>query len=62
MRKLFKAINKKIKKSKADKPNLDEEFNQLRKVTDNYLIPGDACEAYKSTYQMLEEVDKAYQA
>ena len=62
VRKLFKAINKKIKKSKADKPNLDEEFIQLRKVTDNYLIPDDACEAYKSTYQMLEEVDKAYQA
>jgi len=62
VRKLFKSINKKVKKSKPDKPNLDEEFVQLRKVTNNYLIPGDACDVYKSTYKMLEDVDKAYQA
>lgn len=62
VRKLFKVINKKTKKAKKNKPDLDGEFVELRKVTNNYQIPGDACEAYKATYTMLKEVDEAYRA
>lgn len=61
VRDLFKMINKKNKKAKKTKPDLDAEFTQLRKVTNNYAIPGDACEAYTAVYKMLSEVDEAYQ-
>lgn len=62
VRDLFKTINKKSKFAKVKKPDLDTEFAQLRKVTNNYTIPADACEAYTSVYTMLSEVDKAYQS
>lgn len=62
VRKLFDQINEKIRKAELEKPNLDNEFKQLRQVTDNYTVPGDVCESYEAVYNMLEEVDKAYQA
>ena len=62
VRKLFDEINQKIRKAELEKPNLDNEFKQLRQVTDNYTVPGDVCESYEAVYNMLEEVDKAYQA
>jgi len=62
VRKLFNEINVKSKKAKSKKPELDNEFKQLRKITDNYTVPSDACESYKAVYNMLAEVDKAYQA
>ena len=62
VRKLFNEINIKTKKAKSEKLELDNEFNQLREITDNYTVPGDACESYKAVYNMLAEVDKAYQA
>lgn len=58
--KLFDEINTKIKEAKTEKPELDNEFNQLRKVTDNYTVPGDVCESYEAVYNMLAELDKAY--
>ena len=42
--------------------SLDEEFKSLREVTNNYAIPSDVCESYEAVYNMLEEVDTAYQA
>lgn len=60
VRELFREINKKSKGSKSIKPDLDDEFTQLRKVTNNYAIPGDACQTYSAAYTMLSEVDKAY--
>ncbi|RKQ28339.1 iron-sulfur cluster repair di-iron protein, ric [Oceanobacillus halophilus] len=62
VRELFEKINEKVKATGANKPELDAEFTQLRKITDNYTIPGDVCETYAGTYEMLAEVDKAYQA
>jgi len=59
--KLFDEIVKKVKKTGAEKPQLHEEFAKLRKVTDNYTIPSDVCESYEAVYQMLAELDKAYQ-
>ena len=62
VRDLFENINEKVNEAGANKPDLDVELAQLRKVTDNYTIPGDVCETYAGTYEMLAEVDKAYQA
>lgn len=41
---------------------LTHEFEQLRQVTNNYTVPNDVCESYEAVYNMLEEVDAAYQA
>ncbi|WP_440897128.1 hypothetical protein ACS127_04000 [Amphibacillus sp. Q70] len=62
VRELFEKLSKRVKDAGANKPDLDVEFAQLRKITDNYAIPGDVCETYAGTYEMLSEVDKAYQA
>lgn len=62
VRELFEAINKKINETNSSKPNLDKELSQLRQVTDNYNAPKDVCGTYISVYNMLSEVDKAYQA
>lgn len=62
VRELYEVMNAKIKEVGADKPNLDEEFTRLRKITDNYTIPGDVCETYAGAYNMLSEADKSYHA
>lgn len=56
VRKLFE----KVKNADRNNHYLDNEFTQLRKVTDNYAIPDDVCETYEATYQMLAEVERAY--
>ena len=57
---LYKKINEKIKNTEADKPKLDDEFKELRKVTDDYRVPEDTCESYEAVYEMLSELDQAY--
>jgi len=59
--KLFDAITTKIKESGTETPELDEEFARLREVTNNYTVPDDVCESYEAVYNMLAELDKAYQ-
>lgn len=61
VRKVFDAINEKITAAGPGKPELNEEFVRLRAITDNYKVPGDVCEAYEAVYNMLSEIDKAYQ-
>ncbi len=61
VKKVFDKISVKIKNTGTDKPDLDNEFKELRQITDNYTVPGDVCESYEAVYNMLEEVDKAYQ-
>lgn len=58
---LFDAISAKIKEAKSKKPELDEEFAKLRGVTNNYTVPEDTCETFEAVYNMLAEMDKAYQ-
>jgi regulator of cell morphogenesis and NO signaling len=60
--KLFDQINSKIKEAGLERPELNEEFAKLREVTNNYTVPGDVCETYQAVYNMLAEMDKAYQA
>ncbi|NLZ92714.1 MAG: iron-sulfur cluster repair di-iron protein, ric [Firmicutes bacterium] len=60
--KLFAEITAKIKEAGSEKPELDLEFKQLREITDNYTVPCDVCESYEAVYNMLAELDEAYQA
>lgn len=57
---VYTKINEKIKNTKVENLDLNEEFKELRKITDNYTIPKDTCESYEAVYNMLEEWDKAY--
>lgn len=61
VKKVFDEVSVKIKNAESEKPNLDNEFKELRKITDNYTVPNDVCESYEAVYNMLEAVDKAYQ-
>jgi regulator of cell morphogenesis and NO signaling len=61
VRKLFDVIIKKTKEAGSERPELNEEFAQLREITHNYTVPGDVCESYAAVYNMLAEVDRAYQ-
>ena len=61
VKRIFDEVSVKVKKAGSEKPYLDNEFKELREITDNYTVPGDVCESYEAVYNMLEEVDKAYQ-
>ncbi|WP_125588124.1 iron-sulfur cluster repair di-iron protein, ric [Companilactobacillus jidongensis] len=37
--------------------NLDSNFAELRKTTNNYAIPNDVCPVFEATYHMLETAD-----
>lgn len=58
VKKQFDKINEKLKVS--DSPDLTKEFEELRRITDNYTVPLDVCESYEAVYKMLEEVDTEY--
>ncbi|NLW42548.1 MAG: iron-sulfur cluster repair di-iron protein, ric [Tissierellia bacterium] len=58
VKRLYDEINEKVKVS--ENPDLDNEFAEIRKITENYTIPLDVCESYEAVYKMLEEVDIAY--
>lgn len=60
--KVFNKINERIKEAGSEKPQLDNQFKQLREITENYTVPGDVCESYEAVYNMLAELDEAYQA
>lgn len=60
--KLFDTIVGKTKAAGADKPELDNEFERLRVITDNYKVPGDVCESYEAVYTRLARLDQAYRA
>lgn len=58
--KVFDNLSDKVNGAGSEKPELDEEFNKLREITDNYKIPEDVCETYEAVYNMLAELDEAY--
>lgn len=60
VQKLYNKINEKIKGTESDKLLLQEEFEELRRITNNYTIPEDTCESYEAVYNMLSELDEAY--
>ena len=58
VRDIFQNINEKVQTS--EEADLKQDFEQLRTVTNNYEVPADGCEAYTTTYELLEEADKVY--
>jgi len=58
---LFNEIIEKIKQAGAEKADLSQEFKELREVTNIFSVPEDVCETYEAVYNMLAELDKAYQ-
>ena len=58
--KYFDLIVKKTEEAGEEKPGLNEEFEKLREITNNYTVPDDVCESYEAVYNMLSELDKAY--
>lgn len=59
--KVFDEINQRIKEASSKRPELSEEFAKLREITNNYSVPDDVCESYEAVYNMLAELDSAYQ-
>ena len=62
VKRVYDSISEKTRAAGNEKPNLDNEFKELREITNNYTVPNDVCESYEGVYKMLEEVDEAYQA
>ena len=60
VRKLFDQLNEKLQAN--NNADLTEEFSKLREVTNHYEVPNDVCETYEAVYNMLEDLDQAYQA
>jgi len=57
---LFDKMNKKMKEVGSEKPALDNEFKELGKITNDYKVPTDTCESYEAVYNMLSELNEAY--
>ena len=62
VRAIFDRLVGKIRTAGADKPELLEEFAELREITRNFRVPQHVCETYEAVYQMLDELDTAYHA
>jgi iron-sulfur cluster repair protein YtfE (RIC family) len=45
-----------------DSARTSEIFIELRRVTKNYSLPADACEAYTATYESLKLADEAHRS
>lgn len=60
VRAIFNQIVDKTEAAGSAKPELTDEFRQLRQITADYTVPGDVCESYEAVYNMLSEVDQAY--
>ncbi len=60
VRRVFDQLNAKTAEAGAQKPELSNEFKELREITENYTVPGDVCESYEAVYNMLSELDEAY--
>lgn len=61
-KKVYDEMVEKIKASESEKPELNQEFQQLREISDNYTVPGDVCESYEAVFNMVSELDQAYSA
>ena len=62
VREVYEKIAQKVKDSQTGRPDLAQEFKQLREITDQYTVPGDVCESYEAVYKWLEEIDEAYES
>lgn len=60
VRRIFEKMTEKVEAAGGNKPDLDAEFEELRKVTNNYEVPNDVCQTYEGTYKMLAEANHVY--
>ncbi len=58
VRSIFQTLKEKIL---TDTPQFSEEFDELRKLTNNYVAPEDTCETTVAAYHLLGEADRLYQ-
>ncbi|SYZ78918.1 Hypothetical protein TART1_1734 [Trichococcus shcherbakoviae] len=47
--------------ARTERPDLNAESIQFRAISNDYTVPDDVCESYEAVYNMLAEVDAAYQ-
>ncbi len=57
VRELYERIVSISKDPDTQKAGIKDIFDELRKVTSDYTVPGDVCESYEAVYKMLEELD-----
>lgn len=55
----YRDIRSKVKGGTED---LSGQFEEIRKITNNYAVPNDVCESYEAVYETLEQLDKANSA
>lgn len=60
VKRIFDEMGSKINNGGGETPDLEQEFKELRRITDNYTVPGDVCETYEAVYNMLEQLDRSY--
>lgn len=60
VKRIFDEMVSKINNGGGETPDLEQEFKELRRITDNYTVPGDVCETYEAVYNMLEQLDRSY--
>ena len=58
VQKVFEVILEKLKNNKLD---LNNEFSKLKEITNDYTVPKDVCESYEAVYNMLAELNNAYE-
>lgn len=53
---IYNSIKENLDNSDHDK--LEDDFVNLRKITNDYTIPQDTCETYEAVYKMLKKIDE----
>lgn len=60
VKRVYETIRGKIKEEHLESLGLLNEFEELRKITNNYTVPDDVCVTYEAVYNMLKEIDDAF--
>lgn len=54
--KIYNSIKENLDTSNHEK--LEDDFINLRKITNDYTIPQDTCETYEAVYKILNKLDE----
>jgi regulator of cell morphogenesis and NO signaling len=60
VRRLCESVYQKTFANVSGRSDLNEEFSQLYKITNDYAIPKDVCETYEVVFDMLKQLSSAY--
>lgn len=64
LQKVFEVMKKKTMAAmigRKGNPELSEEFDRIREITNNYTVPEGVNENFVAVYRAFEEIDKVYQ-